>query len=483
MFGRKKRPKSLEKEIKEEIKNNRLSLVDQCKLISSRCVGVRRSEMKNYDDVALITKQEFEKYGIRVNSVKKVNSEGTYIFKCEKGKEAINILVHNEGDPRLPEEIEEDNGSVNWIAIGLAAIIGGAVLFNTYGDRLNFLKDIKLPGRQEQGQTETPTVSDNIKVREKTKDVAKPNVEEPQNSQDELSMCLIDPKSGSILFERDCDHKMNMASTTKIMTAIIGLENCDDLNKTITVTQEEIQGVSYSEYSNMGLQVGEEISYDKIFEGFAVHSACEAGNVIAKETEKYVEQKTGKKVSFIDLMNKKAKELGMENTHFTNTYGASEKEHHTSTKDMCKLMLYCMNQSSAKESFRTYFGKTTNFVKPKTNKSQKTTYPSYTNNNLMINEGYKLFGKTGYTDQAGQCWVFCAEDAQGNQIMGAVFSAANKSSVANDVQELIRYGFKCLQKLTKAKNEEKFVKLEVSSKDLPELTAIYYKPKDPEDRG
>ena len=162
-------------------------------------------------------------------------------------------------------------------------------------------------------------------------------------------------------------------------------------------------------------------------------------------------------------MNKKAEELGMEDTHFTNTYGASVEGHHTSTKDMCKLMSYCVNQSSAKEEFRKYFGKTTNFVKPATNKNpNQITYPSYTNNNLMKEEGYTFWGKTGFTDQAGQCWVFCAEDSHGNQIIGAVFSAANTVTIANDVQELTRYGFKCIEKLK-----------ELAIKNSPKLKNIY----------
>ena len=347
--------------------------------------------------------------------------------------------------------------------------MAGVVTFiNQNGNKLDFLKKIKNPITQEQ-----PTLTnENNEVKEKIKDVPGPKVEKPKNSSDELSMCLIDPKSGSILYEKDSNKQMNMASTTKILTAIIGLENCEDLAKEVTVTKEEIQSVG-SDYANMNLQEGEIISLDKIFEGFAVHSACEAGNVIAKETEKAIEQKTGKKVDFIELMNKKAEELGMKNSHFTNTYGETNENHYTSTEDMCKLMYYCVNQSSAKEEFRKYFGKTTDFVKPATNKSpQKTSYNSTTNNNLMRNEGYTLLGKTGWTSQAEQCWVFCAEDSEGNQIMGAVFSGANKASIANDVQELIRYGFKCLKKLSKAQNDGKkveLVKLTVpSSKNLYE---------------
>ena len=390
-------------------------------------------------------------------------SDNSWIIKCEKDGKFGTYEFNCTGNPNR-EDIRElaqrrsDDFSFTRTLLILGIIMGGIYAFNKYGPKITFLE--KFTQKTERQETSKVSVKNDNETTEKTKDVTKPNVEEPQSESDELSMCLIDPKSGSILYEKACDNEMNMASTTKIMTAIIGLENCDDVNKEITVTKKEIQDVNYSEYANMGLQDGEKISYDKIFEGFAVHSACEAGNVIAEETEKYVEQKSGKKVSFIDLMNQKAKEIGMENTHFANTYGASVEGHHTSTKDMCKLMSYCVNQSTAKKEFRKYFGKTTDFVKPATNKNPNEIYlASYTNNNLMKDEGYTLYGKTGYTDEAGQCWVFCAEDSNGNQIIGAVFSGANKATIANDVQELIRYGFKCLEKLSKAQETGKKVEL------------------------
>lgn len=453
MFGIKKKDKSIAKKLKGK------SLKEQCKIISDLGVKARKIEIRNYQDVAIITKQEFEKYGINVIEAKQVDEraylftcqkKGIHIFNKEKKKEdTIRVLLINEGEISMPdiEDLvykEKEDNSIGILIIGAVAIAGAVILLNKYGDRLDFIKNFKFPNTHEQEITIEP----NEKVAEKTKDVTKPNVEEPQSESDELSMCLIDPKSGSILYEKACDNKMNMASTTKIMTAIIGLENCDDLTKEITVTEDGIKDINFAEYANMGLQVGEKISLDKIFEGIAVHSACDGCDVLARVIEEYIKSTTGKDVKFVDLMNKKAEELGMKDTHFTNTYGASVEGHHTSTKDMCKLMSYCVNQSSAKEEFRKYFGKTTNFVKPATNKNpNQITYPSYTNNNIMKEEGYTFWGKTGFTDQAGQCWVFCAEDSHGNQIIGAVFSAANTVTIANDVQELTRYGFKCIKVL------------------------------------
>lgn len=477
--------KSEYKNFKQQLR--KYNLYEQCNLIIDKKVKLKLFEImldseKNltYQEVRDIVLEEFSKYGIKAKHIAKISDKswiitcekdgqiGTYEFNCigNFNREDIKGLYYPEG--------KSDNSFVkNIIMIGI--LVGGIYAFNKYRPKITLLEN--LTKKIENNKAEQVEVNNNTETQEKTKDVSMPDVEKPQSSSDELSMCLIDPKSGSILYEKDCDNKMNMASTTKIMTAIIGLENCDDENKKITVTKEEIQDVDYGVYANMGLREGEKISYDKIFEGFAVHSACEAGNVIAAETEKYIEQKTGKKVSFIDLMNEKAKELGMENTHFTNTYGESTKEHFTSTKDMCKLMLYCVSKSQAKNSFRNYFGKTTNFVKPATNKNpNEITFQSYTNNSLMSNEGYKLIGKTGYTDEAGQCWVFCAEDSHGNQIIGSVFSGANKSTIANDVQELVRYGFKCLKKISKAK--EKGIKLEMVQLNISSSNNSYiYIPK------
>lgn len=451
--------KSKEKEIRARLKN--ATLRDQCVIILE-AVHEREKEMKNYDDLARIIYQEYRKYGIQVLNAEK-KGENRYTFKCTNGKVIVDIVLKCKGLPEIQkiEEVidstpEPGNSSNIPVALLVALLAGGAYAISKSGFKIPDLSTINLKPKKQ----ETITLEEDSKTQEKLKDETKPNVEQPRSSTDELSMCLIDPKSGSILYEKDCDKKMNMASTTKIMTAILGLENCDDLTKEITVTKEEIQDINYSEYTNIGLQEGEKIRYDEVIKGLAIHSACEACKVVAKETENYIKQKTGKEVNFIDLMNKKAKEIGMENTNWTNTYGESTKEHYTSTKDMCKLMLYCMNQSPAKNSFKKYFGHTSDYIKPVTNKNpNEIVYRNTTNNSLMSGEGYTLYGKTGYTDQAEQCWVFCAEDKQGNQIMGAVLSGANKSTIANDVQELIRYGFKCLQKLSKAKEEGKTIEL------------------------
>ena len=140
---------------------------------------------------------------------------------------------------------------------------------------------------------------------------------------------LMDAKTGKILYNKNAKEKKYPASTTKILTAIIVLENCKNLDEMATVDVDSINSVP-SGYTVAALQVGEEISVKHLLQLLLVHSANDAANVLAKHVSGSIE-------SFSDMMNVKAKEIGCENSHFVNPNGLQDEDHYTSAYDMALI--------------------------------------------------------------------------------------------------------------------------------------------------
>lgn len=218
--------------------------------------------------------------------------------------------------------------------------------------------------------------------------------EEPQITAD--AAILIDSNTGKILYSKNENEKMYPASTTKIMTAILTIENCN-LDDTVTVPYEAIASIP-SGYSVAALQPGEKLTVNQLLQVLMVHSANDAANVLAYHVAGSIE-------SFATMMNTKVSELGLENTHFTNPSGKHDENHYTTAYDLSKIMQYCMKNST----FRTLAG-LKSCVIPATNKYDERIFSS-TNELLTASNyyyKYAIAGKTGYTTEAKNCLVSVA---------------------------------------------------------------------------
>ena len=122
---------------------------------------------------------------------------------------------------------------------------------------------------------------------------------------------------GRLIYEQNKDEKVSIASITKAMSAITVIDNVDDLNEMVTIGSEVFYGTE--EYSLMGLSVGDRISVKDLLYGLMLPSGADAANALAIHTAGSVEK-------FADLMNQKAQELKMKNSHFDNPVGADSKE-------------------------------------------------------------------------------------------------------------------------------------------------------------
>ncbi len=209
---------------------------------------------------------------------------------------------------------------------------------------------------------------------------------------------LLDTKTGRVLYSKNENEKMYPASTTKILTAILTLENCN-LTDFVTINHNISATIPYG-YTIVELQIGEQFTIEQLLEMLLVHSANDVASLLAEHVGGSVE-------GFANMMNKKVAELGLSNTHFTNPSGIHDDNHYTTATDLAAIMKYCIKN---KEFVR--LASMPSCTIPATNKHIARTYDS--TDKLVIPSDsknyypYLVCGKTGYTDPAGECLVSCA---------------------------------------------------------------------------
>lgn len=216
---------------------------------------------------------------------------------------------------------------------------------------------------------------------------------------------LMEASTGRILYAKDAQEIVFPASTTKIMTAILTLENCE-LTDIATVSHDAIFSVPAS-YSHASLKEGEELTIEQLLNVLLIPSANDAANVLAEHISGSVDD-------FAVLMNEKAKEIGCLNTHFVNPNGVHNEEHTTTAYDLALMGRYAMQNST----FRSIVKKS-RYSLPATNKYDKTDRIFNTTNDLLRENNstakdnyyyeYATGIKTGYTTDAGSCIVASAK--------------------------------------------------------------------------
>ncbi|MGZ9586867.1 D-alanyl-D-alanine carboxypeptidase family protein [Paenibacillus marinisediminis] len=230
---------------------------------------------------------------------------------------------------------------------------------------------------------------------------------------------LVDVTSGRVLFHENGNAPMPMASTTKIMTAIVAIElgNLHDVVKTSAKAVGK-------EGSSIYLRLGEEMTLENMLYGLMLRSGNDAAVAIAEHIG-------GSEEGFVYLMNRKAEALGLDQTHFRNPHGLDAKGHVTSAIDLAKLSAYALHNATFREIVKT---------KQRTapNPIDKWDY-KWMNKNKMLRFYEGADGvKTGYTSGALRCLVSSAT-RNGQQLTAVTL---NDGSDWADHQEMLNYGFK-----------------------------------------
>ena len=217
---------------------------------------------------------------------------------------------------------------------------------------------------------------------------------------------------GEVVFEKNADDKMLIASTTKIMTALVVLENCA-LDEQVEILPEYC-GV---EGSSMYLSPGESYTVRELLQGLLLVSGNDAAIALACHTAGDID-------SFVALMNAKAFTLGMESSSFANPHGLDGEGHYSTARDMAKLMCACMENED--------------FARITATKSCTVGEQYLYNHNKLLSgcEGC-IGGKTGYTEAAGRCLVSCSE-REGTRYICVTLSAPDDW---NDHKKLYNWAF------------------------------------------
>lgn len=253
---------------------------------------------------------------------------------------------------------------------------------------------------------------------------------------------LIDADSSEVLYEKAGNSKFFPASTTKIMTAILAIEN-SNLDDIVTIDQEV---VDLTDGSHIALEPGEELTLEQLLHALLIQSANDAALGIAKHTSGSIDK-------FIELMNSKAKELGAVNTHFVNPNGLHDESHYTTPYDLALIARYAMKN----ETFKTISVKP-NYIIPITNKKTEDRYLNTTNRIFNSNEKINIngnlvpikydgvnSGKTGYTQVAQNCLV-TSLDKDGHNLIAVVLKSNGKEVYA-DTHKLLNYGIENFDKV------------------------------------
>nr|WP_307345615.1 D-alanyl-D-alanine carboxypeptidase family protein [Metabacillus malikii] len=214
------------------------------------------------------------------------------------------------------------------------------------------------------------------------------------------SAILIEQESGRVLYEKNAHQKMRIASITKIMTAILAIES-GKLKETVTVSERATK----AEGSSLYLQKGEKIALEDLVYGLMLRSGNDSGVAIAEHVGGSLE-------GFVVLMNQKAEEIGMRNTHFANPHGLDDHEDHYSTAyDMAILTQYAMRN----ETYRKV-SSTETYRAPNPNEKWDRVWH---NKNKLLTSMYKYStgGKTGYTVRAKRTLVSTASKNGMNTIV------------------------------------------------------------------
>lgn len=282
---------------------------------------------------------------------------------------------------------------------------------------------------------------------------------------------LISPDSGMVLYEKNADKRCYPASTTKIMTALLTLENVTDLNEIVTAEASDFEHVT-ADSSTANIKEGEQVPVIDLLYALMLPSANEAAYILARHVG-------GTWENFVNMMNERAAELGCTGTHFSNPCGLHEDDHYSTARDLYKIAYAAMQDDTFVN-----ISDTVQYKMSKTNLHEERII--YTTN-MLIFSSYAAYAypyckgiKTGHTSQAGTCFVGYAE--YGDAKLYSVVLGSDEQSTEfpgigasfPDTSSLFKWGFENFTSKTVVKQGDTIKQIEVrlsSDTDKLVLTA------------
>ncbi len=241
------------------------------------------------------------------------------------------------------------------------------------------------------------------------------------------SSILVCVDDGEVLASRNSLVKMYPASMTKIMALIVAVEHIENFDDTFTMTYEIINPLYLQNATVTGLTSGETVPITDLLYGAILPSGADATDALALYT-------AGDNETFVEWMNDKVKELGLENTHFTNTSGLHDENHYTTAYDMAVILDYAMHSEICREVLGAVKHTTVSTDSHPAGVEMYSTMYSKIHRDQI--DGVEIVGgKTGYTYEAGHCLASCAEK-DGKLYIAVTGGGENKYSPIYDAIEL-----------------------------------------------
>lgn len=231
---------------------------------------------------------------------------------------------------------------------------------------------------------------------------------------------VYDLTENKTLYEKNTNKKDEIASLTKIMTALVAIEKAEDIDKEIIVTYSMLEGI-YWDASTAGFQVGDKITYKDAIMGLLMPSGADAAQILSVSL-------AGSEKDYVKFMNEKAKSLGMTSTNYVNTTGLDTDNHYSSINDLLKLMKYALSNETFRELFTLNKYTTTNdlLFEPLIN---------YYNKKLGYDLSYVLGSKTGYTEESGLCLITLS-NINDEEVLTITLGATDNEGRNNHIKDL-----------------------------------------------
>jgi D-alanyl-D-alanine carboxypeptidase (penicillin-binding protein 5/6) len=222
------------------------------------------------------------------------------------------------------------------------------------------------------------------------------------------SAILVDRSDNTVLAEKSPDKVVYPASLTKVMTLLVAAENIDNIDATYLITSKLIDPLYLSGASMAGFEPGETARIEDMFYGMILESGAEASVGLAE----YI---SGSESAFVELMNKKAQDLGLKNTHFTNVTGLHNKDHYTTCREMAAIVDTTLKNDFCKKVLSTKY-----YTVPANEHHEQLEFYSTILSRMTGKEpdvATVLGGKTGYTANSGNCLLSFGITDDGREII------------------------------------------------------------------
>lgn len=247
---------------------------------------------------------------------------------------------------------------------------------------------------------------------------------------------LYNLNDNKIIYEENGDDKVAIASLTKIMTTLIAIENIKNIDEEVTITNEAFKNTTG--YTKAGFKVGDKVTYKDLLYGIMLPSGADAVNATIINV-------TNDKSKYVDLMNNKAKELNLNNTHFDNAVGMDTEDengnivkdfssykdsgNYSTANDMATLLKYALENQTFKEIFEAR-----EYIVPSTKLKLNSTLKTYSKNTDLNIENIKG-AKSGFTDGAGYCLASTAEINDVNYLL--IVLGSNTTYKSNAIKDTV----------------------------------------------